>query len=69
MANTKKCKTDGCLKSGLPQYKGLCILCYSSAKKLVDSGAETWDSLAALGLTDAEPSRFERAYLKRKEGR
>lgn len=60
------CMTDNCNRP--PKWKGLCSPCYSVAKRLVDKGAETWESLAERGLVDLSNGRgdaFERALAKK----
>ena len=43
-----KCIIDNCYRLGA--QRGLCLVCYSKAKKVVDSGKVTWDQLVGLGL-------------------
>lgn len=47
-----KCLTKTCTntQATVKEYKGLCVKCYSSAKKLVASGATTWERLGEMGL-------------------
>ena len=49
--------------------RGLCLVCYSRAKKLVDARATTWDEIVGMGLAtveqDADP--FTEAYNRIKE--
>ncbi len=45
-----KCLVPACKKLEAPDFKGLCVSCYASAKKVVDAGGTTWEAIAALGL-------------------
>lgn len=45
------CKTLNCGKPRAMNLKtGLCMMCHSRAKALVEGGATTWERLAELGL-------------------
>ena len=60
MINRIKCMTPKCVgEEATAMGRGLCMKCYSAAKKLVESGNYTWDGLAAKGLCksfkDANP--------------
>lgn len=44
----KKCIIEDCNRPA--SFKGLCSGCYPDAKKLVESGATTWESLAKRGM-------------------
>lgn len=46
----QKCLVPACKKMEAPDMKGLCVSCYSSAKKVVDAGNTTWEAIEALGL-------------------
>ncbi len=52
-----KCLTKTCTntQANVKEYKGLCVKCYSSAKKLVASGATTWERLGEVGLARTVP--------------
>ena len=52
------------------KYRGLCPVCYSEAKKLVDSNQTTWEGLASKGLCSSgqASSPFNDAYSKAMEG-
>ena len=46
-----ECLTPGCARPAAASLKrGLCLLCYSRAKKLVEDGTTTWDEIVELGL-------------------
>ncbi len=58
--NTEKCLIPDCPNMAAPALKrGLCMKCYSSARKMVERGAVTWDKLVKEGLAldsaDSEP--------------
>lgn len=64
-AGLPNCLTKGChRRSAAAIMRGLCLPCYSIAKKLVESGKTTWEELVSLGLatggTDADP--FTKAF-------
>lgn len=47
-----KCLTKACRNpSAAVTKRGLCLQCYSKAKKMVEAGTTTWDELTALGLS------------------
>ena len=49
--NADKCLTPRCTRPAAPALnRGLCMMCHSSAKKMVESGTATWDGLASIGL-------------------
>lgn len=51
-------------------FKGLCLKCYSAAKKKVASGETTWEELEALGLVmSKDETPFEAAFRRKKEER
>ncbi len=47
-----KCLTAGCNSqaAGSKDFRGLCMKCYSSAKKYVESGSTSWEELERLGM-------------------
>lgn len=50
--STAKCIVTGCNFSAAKALKrGLCMMCHSKAKKMVESGQTTWDELVSLGLS------------------
>lgn len=68
-----KCIVENCHYPNAPALKrGLCMRCYSTAKKQVESGAVTWDELVGLGLAlsvaDADGDPFTVALNKKMEG-
>lgn len=65
---TKPCLIPGCGKPQAMSMKGLCMTCYSAAKKKVDSGATTWEKLTAAGLAEAPKTPFDLAFEKLQEG-
>lgn len=65
-----KCLAPGCeAKAGNPRdYKGLCVKCYSAAKRMVESGESTWEELQRMSLAKLEETPFEQAFKSVKEG-
>lgn len=61
---SKKCLIPACQKPVAVNCRGLCMKCYSSAKRKVESGASTWDKLAEMGLVEAQEDDFTRAFDK-----
>lgn len=67
MPNLDKCLTPECGKSRFASGKGLCMQCYSAAKKLVDAGKTTWEELAEMGLVaTSSESKFLKAFNNHK---
>lgn len=59
-AGTLKCLIKACAR---PRAKrGLCLICYSQAKKKVEAGETTWDKLVELGLCESDRTPFDDAY-------
>lgn len=51
-----KCLTEDChryMQSTSNYARGLCMVCYGKAKKLVESGVTSWDQLEKLGLVNS----------------
>ncbi len=69
MIASTKCLTPECQSQmGDPKsYKGLCMKCYSAAKRMVEAGTTTWEQLAAMGMVKAEETDFERAFRTKRE--
>ena len=44
------CMTPECKSPSVPVVRGLCAVCYRSAKRLVDNGKTTWTELETMGL-------------------
>lgn len=62
-----KCLSPDCRDA--PQHKGLCMKCYSAAKKMVEEGKTSWEELASMGLAIAPASltQFEKAFNEKKK--
>ena len=61
---SKRCLVPEC--GNLAKWKGLCTTCYSEAKKLVETGQESWEHLASVGLAETNKSAFARALESKK---
>jgi hypothetical protein len=60
--------TENCTKPAYVSGKGLCMTCYSKAKKLVASGKTTWEELEELDMIEStKPDMFTVAFNKRKK--
>ena len=57
-----RCLTKNCARSATAHSRGLCLVCYSRAKKAVADGKTTWDELVDLGL--ARGSDGDDVFLK-----
>lgn len=65
--NGKKCMIGGCYRNGAPAQLGLCLVCYSRAKKKVEAGETTWEELKRLGLCGGESDVFDQAFRDAKQ--
>ena len=72
--NQEKCLTPKCVRpEAIAMGRGLCLNCYSKAKKMVESGVTTWKEIVALGLAktsegeDGDP--FTQAFNEAKKGK
>ena len=45
-----KCLVEKCTRPAAATARGLCLVCYSQAKKLVASDVTTWDKLEGMRL-------------------
>ena len=59
----KKCNATA---GNVKEYKGLCVKCFSSAKKMVLAEDTTWEELESMGLAilSADPFHDEFKALK-----
>lgn len=66
-----KCITPDCPRaSGDPKtYRGLCLRCYSSAKKLVESGSYSLEKLEEMGLVLPTYDPFREAVINAEKAR
>lgn len=56
----EKCMIEGCTRP--MARRGLCLPCYATAKKIVDTNGVTWDRMIELGLCEADKDPFTSAY-------
>ena len=68
----EKCLSSGCSRPAVAiMQRGLCMVCYSKAKKMVEAGTTTWAEIVALGLaagSDADGTDpFTRAFNEAKK--
>ena len=52
----KKCIIVECQGQQTTYGRGLCVMCYSRAKKMVDVGKTSWDELERLGMIEGKKS-------------
>lgn len=64
-----KCIVGDCKSKPAAQCKGLCMKCYSTAKKLVTSGETTWEELYRMNLAVDESEPFVRAFNSKKDNK
>lgn len=55
------CRVQVCGNRSAKGCRGLCMKCYSEAKKKVELGEITWEELAELGITTDSRTPLERA--------
>lgn len=66
---SQKCMIKTCVRQAAVDKRGLCLVCYGQAKKKVESGQTTWDTLVHLGLCKPESNNpFDDAYTQATEG-
>lgn len=64
VTSINQCKIPRCRHPRADSMRGLCIQCYSKAKKKVQSGETSWDRLVEMGLCDNETDPFDDAYSR-----
>jgi hypothetical protein len=62
-----RCVIENCFRAPAAGKRGMCLVCYSKAKKKVDSGEVTWDRLEEMGMCLPEDDPFDDAYNKAME--
>lgn len=63
------CLTPNCKNKDCASLKGLCMKCYSTAKKLVESGKTTWDKLEEMGLCRQKEDAFLKAFEEKNDAK
>lgn len=56
----RKCLTPKC--QGTAAHRGLCLKCYSTAKRAVEGGETTWEELEQLGMVESVVDKFRAAF-------
>lgn len=74
MMGATKCLTKTCLNTSAPALRrGLCMTCYSRAKRMVEAGTTTWDEIVMMGLALSDSAGgvdpFMAAFREAKEGK
>lgn len=70
MTQDTACLTKNCMRPAAAALKrGLCMVCYHKAKKLVTAGKATWEEFVRLGLAlpDESDNAFESAFEQAKK--
>lgn len=65
---SERCMIPNCQRLAALGKRGLCLVCFSRAKKKVDSGETTWERLAEMRLCKSESNPFDDAYTRAMEG-
>lgn len=62
-----QCITDKCTRQACQQEyaRGLCLVCYSIAKKMIESKQTTWEELEKLGLIRPTEDPFTKSFESR----
>ncbi len=60
------CLTPDCKSKTAADCKGLCMRCYSTAKKMVEAGRTTWGQLEQLGLIEMGKDAFTKAFEQKR---
>lgn len=68
LARPKNCRTAKCTGTAFANGRGLCMRCYSKAKKLVEDGQFTWKKLEDLGMVDEPKDAFTEALEAKLRG-
>jgi hypothetical protein len=61
----EKCAVETCRANAAQGCRGMCMKCYSSARKRVKEGFISWEQLEDMGLAKPEPSAFDREIMKK----
>lgn len=66
--NNLSCMTAGCHKIRFGDGRGLCMSCYSKAKKMVEDKKTTWEELEQMGLIESKAvDKFTAAFNAKKK--
>lgn len=64
------CITEGCNKPAFVSGKGLCMTCYSRAKKMVVSGKTNWEELEEMEMVEpTKPDKFTALFNKKRKSK
>lgn len=61
----EKCLILKCQRQSAVNMRGLCLVCYGRAKKMVESGQTSWQELEEMGLSLAASSPFDDAFFRK----
>ena len=66
-AINQTCTTEGCYTVRYSDGRGLCMNCYSKAKKMVEAKKTTWEELESMGLVEPKATdKFTQSFNKKK---
>ena len=61
------CMTEGCTVVRYSNGRGLCMSCYSKAKKIVEAKKTTWEELESMGMVESKATdKFTQAFNEKK---
>lgn len=66
----RECIIAACQRNAASGMRGLCLKCYSRAKKTVEAGQATWEELERMGLAESRADGtdpFDAALQKAKQ--
>jgi hypothetical protein len=64
----QQCIVPNCTKMQAPIKRGLCMMCYNKANKLVTLGTTTWEALEAMGLANPQDNDpFTQAFNEKNQ--
>lgn len=67
-AINRDCMTEGCTAVRYADGRGLCMNCYSKAKKMVEAKKTTWEELESMGLVELKVTdKFTMAFNNKKK--
>ena len=69
MPESKKCAVERCMRQATAATRGMCLICYGKAKKKVEDGEVTWQTLEELGMCGKPSDPFDDAYSRAMENR
>ena len=64
---SNNCMTEGCPSLRYSDGRGLCMGCYSKAKKMVEAKKTTWEELESMGMVESKATdKFTKLFNEKK---